>query len=163
MQTPCFVKRAFLAVLACSLIMQLSTASSNAQEKKEKTLYQRLGGYDAIAAVVDDFIPRLATDPDLGKFFAGHSTTALKRIRQLVVDQVCEATGGPCIYIGQTMKTSHEGLGITEAQWDKSVYHFAASLDKFKVPHKEKDELTAIVSSLKKDIVTAQAMAAPKK
>ena len=162
MHTPGFIKRALFALLACGLMMQLSTASSNAQDKKEKTLYQRLGGYDAIAAVVDDFIPRLATDPELGKFFAGHSTTTLKKIRQLVVDQVCEATGGPCIYIGQSMKTSHEGLGITEAQWTKSVNHFVASLDKFKVPQKEKDELTAILSSLKKDIVTAQAMAPTK-
>ena len=160
MQTPGFMKRALLFVLACGLVMQACTTSASSQEK---TLYQRLGGYDAIAAVVDDFIPRLATDPELGKFFAGHSTGTLKKIRQLVVEQVCEATGGPCFYTGQTMKASHEGLGITEAQWTKSVNHLVASLDKFKVPQKEKDELTAIVSTLKKDIVSSPASMAPKK
>lgn len=117
------------------------------------TLYKRLGGYDAIAAVTDDFIGRLATDPDLGKFFAGHSKDSLGRIRQLVVDQLCAATGGPCLYIGRDMKTTHKGLGITEAQWQTSVTHLTASLDKFKVPQKEKDDFLALATTLKADIV----------
>ncbi len=117
------------------------------------SLYKRLGGYDALAAVTDDFIGRLAGDPQLGKFFAGHSTHSLKKIRQLVVDQLCNATGGPCVYIGLDMKTSHAGLGITEKDWDTSVKLLVATLDKFNVPAKEKDEVLAAVSSLKKDIV----------
>src|SRR5262249_32400601 len=87
------------------------------------SLYARLGGYDAIAAVVDDFIGRLATDPQLQKFFVGHSQDSVHRIRQLVVDQLCAATGGPCVYIGRDMKTAHKGLGITEADWNASVKH----------------------------------------
>jgi hemoglobin len=146
--------------LACALFLQL-TSTACAQEKKEKSLYQRLGGYDAIAAVVDDFVPRLAGDPQLGKFFAGHATSSLKKIRQLVIDQLCEATGGPCVYTGRTMKDSHKGLGITDAQWQLSVNHLVASLDKFKVPQKEKDELLAIASTLKGDIVDVQAAAQP--
>lgn len=118
------------------------------------SLYKRLGGYDALAAVTDDFIGRLAHDPQLAKFFAGHSTASLKRIRQLVVDQLCEATGGPCVYIGQDMKTSHAGLGITESDWEATVSHLVATLDKFKVPVKEKDEVLNALSTLKKDIVT---------
>ena len=117
------------------------------------SLYKRLGGYDALAAVTDDFIGRLAGDPQLGKFFAGHSTHSLKKIRQLVVDQLCNATGGPCVYIGLDMKTSHTGLGITEKDWDASVKHLVATLDKFNVPAKEKDEVLTMVSTLKKDIV----------
>jgi len=119
----------------------------------QKSLYERLGGYNAIAAVVDDFIGRLVSDKQLAPFFQGHSTDSLKKIRQHVVDQICEGAGGPCIYTGRDMKTSHKGLGITEAQWDASAKHLVETLDKFKVPAKEKDEVLAFVSTLKKDIV----------
>jgi len=74
-------------------------------QSQAKSLYARLGGYDAIAAVSDEFVGRLAGDPQLGKFFVGHSQDSLRRIRQLVVDQLCEATGGPCYYIGRDMRT----------------------------------------------------------
>jgi len=131
----------------------LAPLGAAAQSTDKAALYKRLGGYDAIAAVTDDFIGRLAADPDLGQFFKGHSTAALSRIRQLVVDQLCAATGGPCVYIGQSMKTAHAGLGITEAQWKKSVDLLVASLDKFKVPKAEQSDLLAIASSLKGDIV----------
>ncbi len=116
-------------------------------------LYKRLGGYDAIAAVVDDFIGRMVKDPQLAKFFVGHSTDTLHRIRQLVVDQLCQATGGPCIYIGRDMKSSHAGLGITENDWQVAVNHLVGTLDQFKVPAKEKEEVLNALSGLKKDIV----------
>jgi hemoglobin len=121
--------------------------------EEANTLYKRLGGYDAIAAVTDAFIGKMASDAQLKPFFAGHSQDSLTRIRQLVVDQLCMATGGPCKYIGRDMKTVHKGLGISQADWDRAVKHLVATLDEFKVPAKEKDELLAIASSLKKDIV----------
>jgi len=124
-----------------------------AQQKPDKSLYERLGRYDAIAAVSDDFIARLANDKQLSRFLVGLSADSKKRLRQLVVDQLCEATGGPCIYIGRTMKASHAGLGVTESDWQVTVKHLVATLDKFKVPKKEKSELLAIASSLKGDIV----------
>jgi len=117
------------------------------------SLYARLGGYDAIAAVVDDFLGRLATDPQFQKFFVGHSQDPIHRIRQLIVDQLCQVTGGPCAYVGRDMKTAHKGLGITEADWNASVKHLIAALDKFKVPEQEKGELLAIAGKLKDDIV----------
>ena len=117
------------------------------------SLYKRLGGYDAIAAVTDDFIGRLLKDPALSRFFAGHGEDSKGRIRQLIVDQLCAATGGPCVYIGRDMRTAHKGIGIAEADWTASVGHLIASLDKFKVGQKEKEDLLAIASSLKKDIV----------
>jgi hemoglobin len=117
------------------------------------TLYKRVGGYDALAAVTDDFLARLVADPQFTKFFVGHGADSIKRIRQLIVDQLCAATGGPCVYIGRDMKTSHAGLGITEKDWDASVKHLVATLDKFSVPAKEKDDVLAAVSTLKKDIV----------
>src|SRR6267143_3105704 len=131
--------------------MNASMATTGAQEKK--SLYARLGGYDAIAAVVDDFVGRLVADKRFTKFFVGHSEDSLKKIRMHVIDQLCAAAGGPCLYIGRDMKTSHHGLGITSDDWDASAQHVVESLDKFKVPQAEKDELLAFVSSLKKDIV----------
>ncbi len=129
-----------------------------AQESDAPSLYKRLGGYDALAAVTDEFIGRLATDKTLQKFFVGHSKNSVGRIRQLVVDQLCAATGGPCIYIGRDMKSSHQGMGITEADWKIAVNHLTATLDKFKVPEREKNEVLAVVSTLKADIVEQKAM-----
>src|SRR6266851_7683755 len=117
------------ALLVISLL--LVTSSLFAQQP---SLYKRVGGYDALAAVTDDFIGRMATDKALSRFFVGHSKDSLGRIRQLVVDQLCAATGGPCVYIGRDMKTSHAGLGITERDWDGSVKHLVGTLDKFAVP-----------------------------
>ena len=120
-----------------------------------QSLYKRLGGYDALAAVTDDFIGRLVKDPQLAKFFAGHSTDSLKRIRQLVVDQLCEATGGPCVYIGRSMKVSHAGLGITDSDWDAAGKHLVETLNQFKVPQHEQDEVLGAIAALKKDIVSS--------
>ena len=126
---------------------------SLSQGEGGKTLYARLGGYDAIAAVTDNFLGRLIKDPQLARFFVGQSDQSKMKIRQLAVDQICYATGGPCVYIGRDMKSSHAGLGITESDWELTVKHFVDALDSFKVPEKEKNELLAIVGSLKKDIV----------
>jgi hemoglobin len=139
------------AVLATFVLAFAFTDAAVAQQGP--TPYKRLGGYDAIAAVTDDFIGRLVGDAQFTRFSAGHSTDSLKRVRQLIVDQLCAATGGPCVYIGRDMKTTHAGLNITEKDWDASVKHLVASLDKFSVPAKEKDDTLAVVSTLKKDIV----------
>jgi hemoglobin len=139
-------------VLAAIALLSISALAAHHTEKP-KSLYQRLGGYDAIAAVTDDFIGRLATDRQLARFFVGHSEDSLKRIRQHVVDQLCAATGGPCVYTGRDMKTSHKGIGISEADWTTAVNHLVATLDKFKVPEQEKGELLAALSPLKSDIV----------
>jgi hemoglobin len=116
-------------------------------------LYKRVGGYDAIAAVTDDFLGRLAADKQMSRFFVGVSADSLRKLRQHVVDQLCEATGGPCYYFGRSMKTVHAGLGITESDWQVTVKHLMATLDKFKVPEKERGEVLSLFSSLKSDIV----------
>jgi hemoglobin len=135
------------------LVVALAGAASAQEGQMKKSLYDRLGGYNAVAAVVDDFVVRLVTDKQFERFFAGHSTDSKKRIRQHIVDQLCAAAGGPCVYTGRTMKDSHAGLGITEAEWDAAAKHLVASLDKFKVGEQEKTELLAFVTSLKGDIV----------
>src|SRR2546426_10329370 len=142
-----------LSVLALSFwLSAAASANGRLQPQGEKSLYERIGGYNALAAVVDDFIGRLVTDKRFEKFFVGHSEDSKKRIRQHILDQFCAATGGPCIYTGRDMKTTHHGLGITDADWDAAAKHLVASLDKFKVPEKEKGEVLAFVTSLKKDI-----------
>ena len=151
MQTNSRFQRTTLVGLVLSLLLLVAT--STPAQAQEKSLYQRVGGYDALAAVVDDFVGRLVTDKQFERFFVGHSVDSKKRIRQHILDQFCAATGGPCVYTGRDMKTSHMGLGITEAEWDAAAKHLVASLDKFKVPEKEKGELLAFVVSLKKDIV----------
>ena len=123
------------------------------QQEPARTLYQRLGGYDAIAAVGDEFLTRLKQDKELSRFFQGVSEDSQRRIRQLAVDQLCAATGGPCLYIGRSMKESHKGLGITKAQWDAAVKHLGGALDKFKVGDKEKADLLAALEPLESDIV----------
>ncbi len=117
------------------------------------SLYTRLGGYDALAAVNDDFITRLATDAELGKFFVGLNDQSKQRVRQHVIDFLCKATGGPCLYLGQDMKTAHAGLHIPEAEWNNSAAHLTETLNKFKVPAKEQGEVLAAISALKPDIV----------
>jgi hemoglobin len=141
--------RASLLILSITFL----TGSLGLAQVRSDSLYKRLGGYDALAAVTDDFIGRLATDKKLGRFFQGASDNSKIRIRQLVLDQLCEATGGPCKYIGRDMKTAHKGLGITEEDWNIGIKHLEATLDKFKVPHKEKEEVLGALSGLKADIV----------
>jgi len=144
-----FQRSLFLGFVFATLMI----AGSTPLRAQQKSLYERVGGYDALAAVVDDFVGRLVADKQFEKFFAGHSIDSKKRIRQHILDQFCAATGGPCVYTGRDMKTTHAGLGITEADWDAAAKHLTESLDKFKVPEKEKNELLAFVTSLKKDIV----------
>lgn len=130
-----------------------TTAGGQPAAKSTESLYKRLGGYDAIAAVTDDFLHRLLNDTKLNRFFVGHSEDSTKRIRQLIVDQLCAATGGPCEYIGRDTNTAHAGLGITEEDWTATVNHLVATLDKFKVPAQEKSDLLALLTTLKPDIV----------
>jgi hemoglobin len=134
-------------------VRNVSTGHAALTGQEKKSLYDRLGGYNAVAAVVDDFIGRLVADKRFTKFFVGHSEDSLKRIRQHIVDQFCAAAGGPCLYTGRDMKTSHKGLGITGDDWDAAAKHLVESLDKFNVPKAEKDDLLEFVTSLRKDIV----------
>src|SRR6476660_7814815 len=136
------------AVLAASFVSATAFAKDS--------LYKRVGGYDALAAVSDEFIGRLATDKDFSRFFQGFSEDSKKRIRQNIVDLFCQATGGPCFYVGRDLKAVHAGLGITKAEWDKSVVMFTDTLNKFKVPDQEQKDLAALVLPLEKDIVEKQ-------
>ncbi len=121
----------------------------------KKTLYERLGGYDAISAVVDDLLPRLQTDPQLGRFWQHRGEDGLKREKQLLVDFLCASAGGPMYYTGRDMKLSHKGMRISESDWSVFEGHLNATLDAFKVPQAERDEVVGFVQSTKADMVEA--------
>ena len=120
---------------------------------QQKSLYERLGGYDAIAAVSNDLVDRLQKDPQLGRFWQHRGEDGLKRERQLLVDFLCNATGGPMYYTGRNMKVSHKGMRISESDWSIFLTHADATLKKFNVPKVEYDEVVAFVLSTKADIV----------
>ena len=123
------------------------------QATMEKSLYERLGGYGAISAVVNDFAEKLFTDPQVGPFFKGMGTDTRRSFIQKNINLICNVTGGPCKIISRPAKTVHGGLGITEIEFNVVVNHLVDTLDKFKVPAKEKQELLSIYSTLKPDIV----------
>jgi hemoglobin len=118
------------------------------------SLYSRLGGYDAIAAVVDDLLVRLRDDPKLRRFWTSpRSTDSNNRERQLAVDFIAAAAGGPTFYLGRDMKTSHKGMGIDREDYAAFTRHLGATLAKFNVPDRERGDVMAFIASLEKDIV----------
>lgn len=141
------IKVFLVSVVLSFLLISVKTASS------QESLYKRLGGYDAIAAVSDDFLDRLGKNPMLSKFLIGLNSTSKQTLRQHLVDFLCNVTGGPCLYLGKDMKTAHTGLMITDHEWDAAAVDLVATLDKFNVGAKEKEEVLGAVSSLKSQIV----------
>ena len=121
----------------------------------EKSLYERLGGYDAIFAVTNDLLDRMEKDPQLGRFWQHRSEDGVKRERQLIVDFLCASSGGPLYYKGRDMKLSHKGMRISESDWMIFLNHADATLKAFNVPRAEYDEVVAFVQSTKADIVEA--------
>ncbi len=124
-----------------------------AETTATESLYHRLGGYDAIAAATDDLLARLQSDPRLGGYWKGASHDNRRRARQLIVDFMAEAAGGPAYYTGRSMKTSHDGMGIDAGDWDAFMHHAAATLAHFGVAGREREEVLAFFSSLAPDIV----------
>ena len=119
------------------------------------TLYQRLGGYDAICAVANDLLPRLQADPQLARFWQHRGEDGLRREKQLLIDFLCSSAEGPLYYTGRDMKTSHKGMKISESDWSAFLGHVTATLESFKVPQAERDQVIAFVQSTKADIVEA--------
>ena len=117
------------------------------------SLYERLGGLDAITAVVDSFSARCAGDDRINAKFA---RTDIPRLRKMLVDQVCEATGGPCSYTGRNMLEAHDGMGVTAGEFDALVEDLVATLDEFAVPTAERDELLAMLGPMRSEIVEVE-------
>jgi hemoglobin len=117
------------------------------------SLYERLGGYNAIAALVDSMMSKLGRDPRLARYFAGHGEDSRRRLRQLQVDMICQASGGPCYYLGRDMKTVHKGLGIDGADWTAAISHLVGAMDTFKVADEEQKEVLSLLNGIKNEIL----------
>jgi len=120
---------------------------------EKKTLYERLGGYGAIAAVANDLLPRLQADSQLGRFWAHRGEDGVKREKQLLIDFLCASAGGPMYYRGRDMALCHRGMRISESDWNVFLGHAASTLANFQVPEAERRDVVAFVQSLKKEIV----------
>ena len=137
------------AVAGLALVATLS-ACSTMNTNTDPTLYQRLGGMNAITAVVDDFVGNIAADDRINSQFAH---TDIPHLKRMLVEQLCAGTGGPCTYTGRDMKSAHAGRNISSEQFNALVEDLVKSLNKFNVPAKEQNDLLAILGPMKGDIV----------
>ena len=144
-----FRKLAFPLVLIAGMLVA-GCQDMGMKPMMQKSLYERLGGKDAITAVVDDFVGNVAADKRINGFFAKADVPRLKRN---LVDQICQGTGGPCVYTGKDMKTAHKGMGITDADFNALVEDLVKTLNKFNVPSKEQGDLLAVLGPMKPQIV----------
>jgi hemoglobin len=138
------------------LASSLAAGALVAQGAQQKSLYDRLGGKTAITAVVDEFVGRVAADKRINAFFAATAKdpARLAAFKGKLVDQICEASGGPCKYTGKDMKSAHAGMGITDKDFTALVEDLTGALDKFKVAKADKQILLGVLGPMKKDIVT---------
>jgi hemoglobin len=151
------MKRLSTAAVAIALALLVSSASlqSALAAGKDKSLYDRLGGKKAITAVVDEFVGRVAADTRINGFFAKTAADPqrLASFKKKLVDQICQASGGPCKYTGKDMKTAHQGMGISGDDFNALVEDLVGALNKFNVGEKEKNELLGALGPMKSDIV----------
>jgi hemoglobin len=139
------------ALVAVVLAASPASAQMMGDHMMKKSLYERLGGIDAIRAVVDDFVANVAADKRINAFFAH---TDIDRLKHNLVDQICQGTGGPCTYTGRSMKDAHAGMGVRNRDFNALVGDLGKTLKKFKVPKRETNELVAILAPMRRDIVT---------
>ena len=140
--------QAIFGVLVLSVV--LSAGAVWAEGSKGKSLYERLGGKEAITAVVDTFVAKVGGDKRINGYFA---STDLTKLKMHLVNQICEASGGPCKYTGRTMKQTHAGMGVTDEAFGALVDDLVSALDHHKVGKTEKDDLLAVLGPMKSDIV----------
>ena len=140
----------FRQLVRISAIAVLAGGVLSACASKEPSLYQRLGGTPGIAAVMDDFVDNVRADPAINKRFAAAD---IPHTKQMLTELVCQASGGPCKYTGRSMKDTHRGMGIRDDEFNAMVGDMNKTLDKFRLPQRERDEVLTLLASLKGDIV----------
>ena len=136
-----------------ALMLVFGMASAVQAEEKMKSLYERLGGYDAISAVANDLLPRLQADKQLARFWAHRGADGIQREKQLLIDFLSSRSGGPMYYTGRNMVVVHKGMRISESDWGIFMGHLTATLTKFKLPAKEKGDVLGFIGSLKATMV----------
>ena len=144
-----------IQLVAIAAVVALSATAGAQSAQKQKSLYDRLGGKQAITAVVDEFVGRVAGDNRINHFFAAtaSSPAQLASFKMKLVDQICEASGGPCKYTGKDMKAAHRGMGITTADFNALVEDLVGALDKFKVAAVDKNQLLGVLGPMQGQIV----------
>lgn len=119
----------------------------------DDSLYARLGGYDAIAAVVDAFLPRLQSDDKLRRFWDNRGIDGIEREKQLLIDFLCAEAGGPLMYTGRDMLVSHKGMRIDEDDWQRLISHLTETLTSFSLPERELNDVVSFIETTKAEIV----------
>jgi hemoglobin len=142
-----------LLVLFTAVNLGACASMESAPASSMPSLYKRLGGREGIAIVVGDFTANMAADPRVNERFKGMKPPEVEKFKSTLADQICEATGGPCSYLGKEMKPAHEGMRITEAEWNATVENLVKALDKNNVDARSKQELLGALGPMKKDIV----------
>jgi hemoglobin len=135
------------------VVATLNLAACATMGDPPPTLYKRLGGREGIALVVGDFVTNMAGDSRVNARFKDMKGPDVEKLKSNLADQICDATGGPCSYLGRDMKTTHKGMKITDAEWSATVENLTKALDKNKVPAKDQSELLGLLGPLKADIV----------
>ncbi|OLC14997.1 MAG: hypothetical protein AUH29_08960 [Candidatus Rokubacteria bacterium 13_1_40CM_69_27] len=141
------VKGLVVPMLVAGLEACATTAPS------EPTLYKRLGGREGIALVVDDFVANVVADDRINARFKSLPPPAVFRLKSNLADQICEATGGPCSYVGRDMQTAHRGMNVTETEWNATVEALVKALDKHRVAERDKQQLLGLLGPMKQGIV----------
>ncbi len=143
-----------LALLVFAMSAACLDAQDGARGMEDVSLYDRIGGYDVIAGVVDDFFARFGEDPELAPFLGGINAHEGARVRQRFIDFACARTGGPCLYLGRDMRAAHEGLPIADAHFDRVMEHMRAAVAASGVPEGAARELMALFEALRSEIVS---------
>jgi hemoglobin len=128
-------------------------ASMGKEASPAPSLYRRLGGREGIAMVVGDFTANMAADPRVNARFKGMKPPDVEKFKSNLADQICDAAGGPCSYLGKDMKTAHAGMKISETEWNATVENLVKALDKHKVDAQSKQDLLGALAPMKGDIV----------
>lgn len=149
------MRKSLMVVAIAAAVAAGCLSAAYAQGMAKKSLFTRLGGKKAITAVVDQFVTNCATDTRINKFFAdtAKDPKRLAKFKTNLVNQICQASGGPCKYGGKNMKDAHRGMGISSADFGALVEDLVKALDKFKVGETEKNELLGALGPMKGDIV----------
>jgi len=142
------IRRLGVAAMALALAACATTMAA-----KPPSLYQRLGGREGIRGVVDDFVATAAADDRVKGRFTGLAPAAVEKLKTNLSDQICEATGGPCSYLGRDMKTTHKGMSISDTEWNATVEDLAKAMDKRNVAPEDQKALLGLLGPMKADIV----------
>lgn len=129
------------------------TQVAELRTRTEPSLYRRLGGYDVIAAIIDSVLARLRNDARFARFYGGRGEDSRRHGRQLLVHQLCELSGGPCIYLGRATESARAGLGISESDWKAAMKHMARTLAELRVGPRESAEVIALWTHYRNEIV----------